>query len=361
MVVEIYFFKLEGAAIPSPTAHHVEVIDVADQKSITSCWQTLGKKFDLKSEEMVVYEGYLTHSRVLPTTDDLQRIWLSYLENEDVDNTDYLRLRLFVSSAKSDQKTTASTAAAATASSVQDDDNSRIRDMLLSRAEDWVRLAEAINTQVLTTTFANDALVHDNAALIDLVGRGVAAFVKLWWLFTQKGGGINLPSSPPVVRPAPSAQDTFFFFQILGQLSACFSGTPTAASQATPAINNPAWNTRMSMQTYNAVESYIRRMLSNAPVHATVTATPAHNYPRETKSKIETAPMSLGSTGNVPTIVSSALVPPMGMMSLLTPTISTAHAIAPAASDSSTTASALPNHAAASDISPPDAISKLSQ
>ena len=117
MIVEIFFVKLEGSSLDKVQNHHVDVIDVADEKAIVRCWEAVAQKFGFVSSAMYVYEGYLTQSEVLPTSDDLQRIWLTYLQQADgrID-TDvcHLCLRFFVSNNKHNTLTTATTPPTAT-------------------------------------------------------------------------------------------------------------------------------------------------------------------------------------------------------------------------------------------------------
>lgn len=333
MIVEIFFLKLEGSSMDQVKSHHVEVIDVVDQKAITRCWETVAQKFGMKASDMYVYEGYLTHSEVSPTADDLQRIWLSYLEQEDQINTElcHLCLRLFVSNKslkpttehKSTPRSTEATATAtatataaattsaattsasetktASASSSANADNGlgvMVGEEILVKGEDWVRMAEAINMQMLLTT--KDSTIHQNSELIDLMGRGLSALVKMWWLFTQTG--LNKSNIAAVHNVGPQSQlaaafqqfprlqtnpaitqnlnDANQFFQTLALFTAAFTRTNVSTTNASANVsgandhyfgyyssmqqqNQPGLDFNPRERTYNAVESYIQRLPTN--------------------------------------------------------------------------------------------------
>lgn len=248
MIVEILFVKLEGRNRDVVRAHYTEVIDVADEKSIGRCWDVVAQKFSIPRNRLHIFEGYLTQSEVLPTSDDLQRIWLSYLANEEgrIDpDLCHLCLRFFASEtgaggsggvlqdsarfeseksasdqSKSDASqshvpsvspshpnSSASPVASASATTFAGRSagvaatlgpnpaqtaKDSLTEQILGRGETWVRIAEELNRQVLLSVQPGSSgssdsreLIRKNARVIELLGRGSTAVWKLWYLFTQ--------------------------------------------------------------------------------------------------------------------------------------------------------------------------------
>jgi hypothetical protein len=292
MIVEVCFFKFAAGAARHAGAGGAfqHLLEISDQKAISACWELMAAKFGFPVAEVRVSEPYLTRSVVLPTVDDLQRIWLSYAQEEAaVDlETQHLALRLFAvhepptaspgaapvttpvtapaaaagalaapgpsaagnsasqqpqpSPAPSEARTPAPTPAPAAprvqAAAAQNADEKRrggpassASDLrgaggaggaaprrlgpgaTLGRAETFLRLLNAVNEQA--ASHASQLGMDDpaerfaeNLRFFDLVGYGLASFLKLWYLCSQtpqkqETAEPASPAFPPASERAP--------------------------------------------------------------------------------------------------------------------------------------------------------------
>jgi hypothetical protein len=191
MLVEICFIRVDGDRWERATDHHTEMLDTGDEKAIQQCWQTVSDKFQIPLATMVVFEGYLTFLPVLPTCDDLQRIWLSYLQESDdqVDtDQDHLCLRFFVAKPPIPPtilKPLPLPLPLPLPVPLSDQSDIKQGSPILppsagDRVETWVQLLETVNghAAVLLPKHKQDELKRT-----DLFLRGMAAMTRSWYLF----------------------------------------------------------------------------------------------------------------------------------------------------------------------------------
>jgi hypothetical protein len=183
MVVAVRFLKLEGDRWRGTVVdQHLEVLNVMDQKSIDGAWQVVSNKFKMPLTEMLMYDS---QQQVNPTKDDLERAWLCSIVDENNNNNNNnnpdqtpFQLKLYVVHRNIQPNNIHNN------NNNYNAHNSHSPELggYLAQLESWVSIMETINAHVLRVA---DTRTQEQATVLKLVGRGLAALLQCWYLFTQ--------------------------------------------------------------------------------------------------------------------------------------------------------------------------------